>query len=79
VGKGLFPDASAEPVDEPPGAYWVEGLRIVELEDESGLLIERSRRVTGANTLVWAQGQHIYRIEGDLTREEAVAIAQSVR
>lgn len=32
-----------------------------------------------ARTLVWAVGSRTYRLEGDLTRSEAVAIAESVR
>jgi hypothetical protein len=80
VGKGLAPDASAERVDELPGeAYWLQGLRIVEIEDAAGRPIRESRRATDANTLLWEQDGYVYRIEGDLDREEAMAIALSVR
>ena len=79
LGKGLAPDASADPVDQLPAGEWLEGLRIVEIADDQGRLIKESRRVTDANTLAWAQDGYVYRIEGELSRDEAVAIAQSVR
>lgn len=80
VGKGLAPGAAAEPVAGLPGeAYWLEGLRIVQLYDEEGNVIQQSLRQTDANTLIWDAGGFVYRLEGDLSRDEAVRIAQSLR
>lgn len=80
AGKGLAPGATAEPVDElKDEAYWLEGLRVVHLYAEDGLFVDESQRATEANTLIWVQGGYVYRIEGELDRAEAIAIARSVR
>jgi hypothetical protein len=42
-------------------------------------LVVDSERVTDTNALLWAQGEELYRIEGDLEKDEAIAIAQSLR
>lgn len=81
VGKGLPTGGSstAEPVDGMGGeAYWLEGERIVQYYDLEGNVISQSVRVTSANTLVWDQDGFVYRIEGNITRDEAVRIAQSM-
>ncbi len=79
VGKGLGPGAVSEPVSGLGGeAYWLEGLRIVQLYDPAGNFVREAIRTTKANTLLWDGGNGVGRIEGDLTQEEAVRIAQSV-
>jgi hypothetical protein len=82
VGKGLpvGGDATSESVSGLGGeAYWLTGRRIVQSLDLRGDVIIESERVTDANTLVWAQDQFMYRIEGDIERDEAIAIARSLR
>jgi hypothetical protein len=80
VGKGLFPEATWEPVDGLGAeAYWLEGLRLVQYEEPDGGVIQESVRVTDANTLVWTQAEFVFRLEGDLTLDEAVTIARSLR
>jgi hypothetical protein len=82
VGKGLPSggDATAEQVDGLDGeAYWLTGRRIVQSLRSDGAVITGSERVTDANTLIWAQDEFMYRIEGDLDKDEAIAIAQSLR
>ena len=80
AGKGLGPLASAERVAEMNEAYWLEGLRIVELQEEGGGPIEESQRVTDANTLIWVhEDGYVYRIEGEMDRDQAIEIARSVR
>lgn len=80
LGKGLPDNATAAPVaglgDE---AYWLEGERFVIYYDNDGNVITGSVRATDANTLAWTDGGRFYRIEGDLTQEEALAIAETVR
>jgi hypothetical protein len=78
-GKGLAPGATAEQVEEIPEAFWLEGLRIVSVHDEVAGRVLESQRVTEANTLIWVHGGYVYRIEGELGRDEAIKIAQSVR
>lgn len=83
VGKGL-PEGGdstsvAVPIPEKDVGFWLEGQRVVQYYDRDGNIIPGSVRVTDANTLVWPEGDFNYRIEGDLTQEEAVAIAASVQ
>jgi hypothetical protein len=82
IGKGIHPGsgATAEAVsgvgDE---AYWLQGQRIVQSYNPDGSVVSASIRVTDANTLVWSQGGYVYRIEGAMQKDTAIAIAQSVR
>jgi hypothetical protein len=81
IGKGLGSGASAQPVASvgDGGAYWLEGMRIVQIYDARGDLIEESQRRAEANTLVWVQDGFALRLEGDIWRGEAIEIARSVR
>jgi len=79
VGKGLGPGAEAEAVPELGEAYWLEGLRIVQYYDPQGNFVRESQRQTEANTLVWAEEGLVFRLEGELSQEEAVRIARSLR
>ena len=84
VAKGL-PTGSeasdAEPVSWPgvDEATWLTGPRRVEYRDPEGNLLEDSVRQTGENTLIWQREDLVYRIEGPLEKEEAIAIAESMR
>lgn len=80
VGKGLPVGGSAQAVNDlgDGDAFWLEGLRIVQYYDQQGNVIEESRRATDVNTLLWQQGGLVFRIEGDLSRDEAVRIAKSL-
>jgi hypothetical protein len=81
IGKGLGGGASAQPVASvgEGDAYWLEGLRIVHIYDSRGNLIGESQRRTDGNTLVWVQDGLALRLEGDISRDEAIDIARSVR
>ncbi len=80
LGKGLPFGAEAEPVARLGAqAYWLEGLRIVEYYDEQGALIQESQRATDTNTLIWSEGGFVFRVEGDLSKELAICVAQSLR
>jgi hypothetical protein len=80
LAKGLGFGAQATPVDDlgDGEAWWLEGLRIVQIYDESGRLIREAQRQTDTNTLVWTEEGLVFRLEGDLSQEEAIQIAQSV-
>jgi hypothetical protein len=80
VGKGLGPGATAVPVSGlgDGEAYWLRGLRVVQLYDSDGNFIRESERRTDVNTLVWQQDDFVYRLEGDLSQEEAMQIARSL-
>jgi hypothetical protein len=80
AGKGLGPGATASPVAGLGGeAYWLEGRRTVAYYNAAGELAEGSHRSTDTNTLIWDEGGHVFRLEGDLSLEEALSIAQSLR
>ncbi len=82
VGKGI-PTESLASVEEVDGlgkqAFWITGERIVYSVRANGSLVIGSERVTDTNALLWEQGDDLYRIESDLEREEAIAIAHGLR
>jgi hypothetical protein len=51
---------------------------VVIYDDRDGILREASARLA-ASTLIWESDGITYRVEGDLTEAEAVAIAESLR
>lgn len=82
VGKGipLGGSVDVESVDNVGDeAYWLVGRRIVQSEEPDGGVIIGSERVTDINALVWSQLGYVYRIEGNLEKDGAIRIAQSVR
>ena len=80
IGKGVTEPGQAQPVSGLGGeAYWLTGLRIVQYYDTDGAVIQDSVRATDVNTLLWVRDGRVFRIEGDLTQEEAIAIASSLR
>jgi hypothetical protein len=79
ISKGLSFEASVEPVPfAESSALWLRGQRVVLALDEDGTPLEESRRVTDANTLVWESDGLLLRLEGNLTLNQALAIASSV-
>jgi hypothetical protein len=80
AAKGLGQGATARRVSGLGSeAYWLQGVRIVQLSDPSGELIQESERRAESNTLIWAEDGFVYRIEGDLTDTEAVEVARALR
>ncbi|GAB3448371.1 hypothetical protein [Actinophytocola sediminis] len=70
------PDAVPTTVDGAPG-IWLPTPHPVLYLDRDGHRHERSARLAGT-TLVWEQDGLTYRVEGDLTHRQAVAIAESM-
>jgi hypothetical protein len=60
-----------------PG-IWVPRPHLVLYLDRDGLLVEEAARLAGT-TLIWEADGITYRIEGDLDRDQAVEIAESMR
>lgn len=59
--------------------YWITGeLHVFWYLAPDGSVIEESRRLVG-DTLVWERDGILYRIEGAVTRERALEIAESMR
>jgi len=60
-------------------AYFLSGEpHEVLLLDEHGLPVQETLRLA-RNVLLWQEGGRMFRIEGDLSRDEAVEIAESLR
>jgi hypothetical protein len=59
------------------GFFLSGGPHVVLLVDERGRVVEESARLA-QDVLVWARGGVSYRLEGDLTREEALELARSL-
>jgi hypothetical protein len=80
IGKGVTDPGQAQPVSSLAGeAYWLTGLRIVQYYDVDGAVLQGSVRATEVNTLLWNENGRVFRIEGDLTKDDAIAIADSLR
>jgi hypothetical protein len=61
-----------------PG-YWFSGEpHFFTYQDAAGNLREERTRLAG-NTLIWQRGELTLRIEGELSRSEALAVAESMR
>ena len=77
--KALGPGTSVEPI-EVDGArgYWISGEpHAVFYVDEGGQLREDRGRLAG-DTLVWQDGNLIYRLESRLSKKRALEIARSI-
>jgi hypothetical protein len=80
AGKGVTEPSQARPVlGVGNEAYWLTGLRIVQFYDLDGSVIQQSVRATDANTLLWDEDGRVFRLEGDISQEEAIEIAKSLR
>lgn len=80
IGKGVTDPGQAQPVSGLGGeAHWLTGLRIVQYYEVDGAVIQGSVRATDVNTLLWAHDGRVFRIEGDLSQEGAIGIANSLR
>jgi hypothetical protein len=80
VIKEAGPDTRVEQVsvDGAPG-YWVEGEpHTLVYTDENGLPFPDSVRLAG-NTLLWARNGITFRLEADISRQQALQIAASFR
>jgi hypothetical protein len=75
TGMGLVEEVA---VGGEPG-YWFSGEpHFFTYQDANGNLRDERTRLAG-NTLVWQRGELTLRIEGELSREEALRIARSMR
>jgi hypothetical protein len=59
------------------GALWFPTPHVLSYVDRQGIRHEETARLSAA-TLVWADGNVTYRLEGPLTSDEAVAVAESL-
>jgi hypothetical protein len=68
-------DVESVSVNGRPGA-WLEQPHVVMFKDLRGRVRDNSARLAG-KTLLWQDGEVTLRLEGDLTKEEALRIARS--
>jgi hypothetical protein len=59
-------------------AVWVDRPHPVLYTDRDGRLRQEGARLAGS-TLIWEKDGVTYRVEGDLTEHQAIAIAESLR
>jgi hypothetical protein len=59
-------------------AVWVDRPHVVLYVGADGQMRQESARLAGS-TLIWEADGVTYRVEGDLTEEQAVAVAESLR
>jgi hypothetical protein len=80
IRKFAGPDTTIERVriDGEPG-FWIAGaLHGLLYEDPSGQIVESPTRLAG-RTLVWRHGARTLRLEADVPKSRALAIARSIR
>ena len=79
-GKSVRPDGTVEEVEvgDAPG-LWVTGAEhIVSYSDRTGAHIAASQRIVEGSTLIWRTDAFFYRIETDLSLDEALRIAETL-
>jgi hypothetical protein len=75
TGMGLVEEVT---VGGEPG-YWFSGEpHFFTYQDADGILQEEQTRLAG-NTLIWQRGDLTLRLEGELSQQEAIRIAESMR
>jgi len=79
-GKGVGPDTRIESLSVNGGrGLWVEGApHLFFYRDPSGIIQTETLRLAG-NTLIWEQDGVTFRIEAQVSREDALRIAASFR
>lgn len=60
-------------------AAWVSGPHILQFRDRNGRTEPGPRRLVDGHVLIWQDGDLTYRLETDLSLEEAVRIAESLQ
>jgi hypothetical protein len=80
VKKLVSPESSLVETDvHGAPAFFIGGSpHVVLLVDERGSPVEETTRLAG-NVLFWQEGDVAYRLEGDFSQDEAVALAESLR
>jgi hypothetical protein len=77
IQKVVDGNAEVERVDIGEAGAWFRGPHVVMFQDRDGHFRE-SRARLAANTLVWQDGNVTLRLEGDLSKEDALRVARSV-
>jgi hypothetical protein len=78
IQKVVQGDTGVEPVAIGQGGVWFQGSHIVMFQDRDGAFHEGRARLAG-NTLAWQLGDVTLRLEGDISKAEALRIARTAR
>jgi len=76
IEKIVQGDTEVELVDIGQAGAWFQGPHVVMFRDRRGVFHESSPRLA-ASTLVWQTGDVTLRLEGDLSKEEALRLART--
>jgi hypothetical protein len=76
VEKIIDGDTQVEPVNIGDAGAWFHGPHVVMFQDRNGRFRESHARLA-QNTLVWQLGDVTLRLEGRLTKREALRIART--
>ncbi len=76
IEKLVEPGARAEQVDVGDRGVWLEDPHVFAFRDRDGVFREETARLAG-KTLLWEQGDVTLRLEGKLSKDEALRIARS--
>ena len=78
IDKIVLSGQAVEPVEIGDAGAWFQGNHVVIFSDRSGVIHEGRARLAG-NTLVWQLGGVTARLEGSLSKEQALRIARTAR
>ena len=76
IEKLIEPEAKVEPVEIGSIGAWLEEPHVLAFLDRDGRFRENTARLAG-KTLLWQQGDVTLRLEGELSKAEALRIARS--
>jgi hypothetical protein len=76
IEKLIEPNSNVEPVNVGDSGAWLEEPHVLFFLDRKGRVRENTARLVG-KTLLWQQGDVTLRLEGKLSKKEAIRIARS--
>jgi hypothetical protein len=76
ISKLIEPETTVVRVDVGDQGAWLEDSHVFAFRDRNGVFREETARLAG-KTLLWRQGDVTLRLEGDLSKAEALRIARS--
>ncbi|MEP6908999.1 MAG: hypothetical protein ABI896_01055 [Actinomycetota bacterium] len=78
IEKLIDAETKVERVDVGDSGVWIDRPHVLSYRDQYGIFRGETARLAG-KTLIWAEGEVTLRLEGDLSREDAIRIARSAR
>jgi hypothetical protein len=78
IGEKVVPTVVQETTVNGLPAVWTEGPHLLQFQTADGVPVFDSRRLVTGHVLVWQAGEITYRLETDMSLEEAVEIAESL-